>query len=142
MTINKIGVALATIAGVITFNTASAQTVSDKQLQKNAEPIKNSLTYINQLEPLKFEFNLDKYKQLNLPAGTQYGFSADDVKLVLPELVKQDNKWYTAGKSNQRALTTGAVDYEKLIPILVGAIKEQQAEINELRAHIQQLKSK
>lgn len=142
MTINKIGVALATIAGIITLNTASAQTVSDKQLKKNAEPVKNSLNYINQLEPLKFEFDNQKYKQLNLPAGTQYGFAADDVKLVLPELVTKDYKWYTAGKNNQRTVTTGAVDYEKLIPLLVGAIKEQQAEINELRAHIQQLKSK
>lgn len=142
MTVNKIGVALATIASAFILNTASAQTVSDKQLKKNSEPIRNSLSYVNQLEPLKFEFDKDKYKQLNLPSGTQYGFSADDVKLVLPELVKQDNKWYSAGKNNQRTLTTGTVDYEKLIPILVGAIKEQQAEINELRSHIQQLKSK
>ncbi|RCH55625.1 tail fiber domain-containing protein [Mucilaginibacter hurinus] len=125
-----------------TAQTASAQSVSDAELKKNQTPIKNSLSYIEQLKPLTFEFNKDKFKQLNLPAGTQYGFSTDEVQRILPGLVTKQYKWYVAGKNNQRAVATNAVDYDKLIPLLVGAIKEQQAEIEQLRASVQQLKAK
>lgn len=138
----KIALAFVAIISFLSVQITNAQTVSDKDLKKKQAPITNSLSYINQLEPLTFEFDKDSYKQLNLPGGKQYGFIADDVQRILPNLVTKNYKWYTAGKNNQRTVTTTAVNYEQLIPLLVSAIKEQQAEINELRAHLQQMKSK
>ncbi|MCO5936086.1 tail fiber domain-containing protein [Mucilaginibacter sp. RB4R14] len=120
---------------------ASAQTLSDAQIKTNAAPVTNSLSYINRLQPVTYQYNRSEYKQLNLPTGTQFGFIANDAKLVVPSAITTHNNWYTAGKGSQRALTTTEVDFQKLVPLLVGAVKEQQAQIEQLRAEIDQLKN-
>ncbi len=132
----------AVVALFLAFNTSStqAQQISDKEIKKNTTPISNSLAAVTRLEPVTYEFNRDEFKQLNLPGGTHYGFTADNVKQVLPSAVTTDAKWYTAGKNSQRSVTVNSVDLEKIVPLLVGAVKEQQAEIGELRAEIQKLK--
>nr|WP_294796353.1 tail fiber domain-containing protein [uncultured Mucilaginibacter sp.] len=132
----------AVVALFLVFNTSSAQAqqVSDKDIKKNTTPVSNSLAALSRLEPVTYEFNRDEFKQLNLPGGTHYGFNADNVKQVLPSAVTTDAKWYSAGKNAQRAVTINTVDLEKIVPLLVGAVKEQQAEIEKLRAEIQKLK--
>ncbi|RYU90150.1 tail fiber domain-containing protein [Mucilaginibacter terrigena] len=125
---------------VLSAFTASAQTLSDAQIKTNPAPVSNSLSYINKLQPVTYQYNRDGYKQLNLPSGMQFGFIANDARLVVPSAVRTQNNWYNAGKGGQRALTTTEVDLEKLVPLLVGAVKEQQAQIEQLRAEIEQLK--
>jgi len=49
------------------------------------------------------------------------GFIAQDLQTVFPELVKQDKNGYLS------------VDYISIIPVLVEAVKEQQAQIEELK---------
>ncbi len=63
-----------------------------------------------------------KYKHLFPSHGRQVGLIAQEVEEVLPEAV---------GKSPDGYKT---VDYEKLVPVLVEAIKEQQKQIDELRS--------
>ncbi|RFZ95296.1 tail fiber domain-containing protein [Mucilaginibacter conchicola] len=120
---------------------ASAQTISDKQIKTSTAPITNSLNYIAQLKPISYSYDQQQYKQLHLPGGTQYGFIAADVKQVLPSVVDAKNNWYPAGKGNQRAITTPEVDLQKLVPLLVSAIQEQQAQIEQLKLEVQQLKA-
>lgn len=139
----KSGIIMPAIAALFfayNISTAQAQQVSDKDIKKNATPVSNSLAAVSRLEPITYEFNRDGFKQLNLPGGTQYGFNADDVRQVLPSAVSTDAKWYTVGKNNPRAITVSTVDLEKIVPLLVGAVKEQQAEIEKLRAEVQALK--
>lgn len=139
----KSGIIMPAITAIfLLINTSSsqAQQISDKDIKKNAVPVSNSLTALSRLQPLTYEFNREAFKQLNLPGGTQYGFMADDVKQVLPGAVSMEAKWYTAGKNSQRAVTVSTVDLEKIVPLLVAAVKEQQAEIEKLRAEIQTLK--
>jgi hypothetical protein len=100
------------------------------------------MEYIAKLQPLSYEFDNSKYKQLNLPTGRYFGFIADDVKTVLPEIVNNDNKWITTGKNTQRTITTNNVDMQELVPILVGAIKDQQAQIDKLKLELETLKAK
>jgi len=132
--------AIAALFFLINTSSTQAQQVSDKDIKKNATPVSNSLAALSRLQPVTYQFNREEFKQLNLPAGTQYGFIAEDVKQVLPSAVSTDAKWYTAGKNSQRAVTVSSVDLEKIVPLLVGAVKEQQAEIEKLRAEIQALK--
>jgi hypothetical protein len=120
--------------------TASAQQISEEKLKKNTTPVSNSLNYINRLQPVSYEYNNGEYKQLNLPAGTQFGFIASDAKEVAPWAITTRNSWYNAGKNNTRAVTTTEVDLQKLVPLLVGAIKEQQAEIKKLKQDVELLK--
>ncbi|QXV67103.1 tail fiber domain-containing protein [Mucilaginibacter sp. 21P] len=120
---------------------ASAQTISDKEIKTSTMPLTNSLNYIAQLKPISYSYDQQQFKQLHLPGGTQYGFIAADVKQVLPSVVGAKNSWYPAGKGNQRAVTTPEVDLQKLVPLLVGAMQEQQAQIEQLKQEVQQLKS-
>ncbi|MES2062864.1 MAG: tail fiber domain-containing protein [Bacteroidota bacterium] len=120
--------------------TAKAQQVSDAQIKTNTTPITNSLSYITRLQPVSYEYNRSDYKQLNLPAGMQFGFIAGDAKQVVPTVITTHNNWYNAGKNTPRAITTAEVDMQKLVPLLVGAIKEQQAEIEALKQEVQKLK--
>jgi hypothetical protein len=124
---------------VFTFS-ARAQQVSDAQIKTNTTPITNSLSYITRLQPVSYEYNRGNYKQLNLPAGMQFGFITGDAKQVVPSVITTHNNWYNAGKNNPRAISTSEVDLQKLVPLLVGAIKEQQAQIEQLKQEVQKLK--
>lgn len=128
------------VVAAVSFK-ASAQTISDKEIKTGTAPITNSLNYISQLKPVSYSYDQAGYKQLNLPGGTQYGFIAADVKQVLPTVVGNRNSWYQAGKGSQRTVTTPEVDLQKLVPLLVSAIQEQQAQIEQLKREVQQLKS-
>lgn len=115
---------------------AYSQQVPDQELKKNVMPVQNALTYIQQLEPKKFEYNTSKYHKLKLPTGQQYGFLADNVKKVLPEIVNSRSQSYMAGKNTYKNASYQHYDLESLIPILVGAIQEQQAQIEELKRQV------
>lgn len=138
----KTTIALAITTLYFNVQGANAQTINEKELKINSAPVTNALNVVTQMDPVTFEFNNDKFKQLNLPKGKQYGFIAEDVKQFLPGVISTETKWLPAGKNSYRTVNTRNVDYEKLIPLLVGAIKEQQAEIEELKANLHQLKSK
>ena len=60
--------------------------------------------------------------------GTQIGIIAQDIEKVFPELVKTDDKGYKS------------VAYDKLSVIAISAIKEQQKQIEELKAVVESLK--
>ncbi len=119
---------------------ANAQTKKDNNLTDVA-PIKNSLSYISQLEPLTFKHSAESIKMFNLPGGQQYGFNAEAMRQVIPGAVKSQKKFIPAGKNNFKTANMNQVDMEALIPMLVGSIKEQQAQIEALKAEIQSLKS-
>jgi hypothetical protein len=77
-----------------------------------------------------------------LPGGKQYGFLAEDVQQVFPELIRYRNMNYATGKNSSRTAQVKTMDMESLIPILVASIKEQQAEIEKLKAELSELKQK
>lgn len=76
------------------------------------------------LDEIALEYMTDKYKR------DKIGLSAEEVKLVYPELVKQGNDGYLR------------MHYTGLIPVLVEAIKEQNAEIELLKEQVKLLKEK
>jgi hypothetical protein len=121
---------------------ASAQNLSDAELKKNATSISEPLQKLVQLEPKSFEFNTSQFKSLQLPGGKQYGFLAEDVQQVFPELISTRNMNYATGKNTYRTAKVKTMDMESLIPILVASIKEQQAEIEKLKAELKELKHK
>lgn len=117
-----------------------AQQVNISGIKKNTAPLLNSLDYITKLQPVSYEYNFGEYKQLNLPAGKHFGFIGNDVRLLVPSAVSDRHYWYSTGKGNQRAITIPEVDLEKLVPLLVGAIQQQQAQIEDLKAEVEQFK--
>ena len=118
------------------------QTLSDSEIKRNVSDISNPLQSIAKLEPHVFEYSNDKYKELRLPAGAQYGFTVENLQTVFPSLVKTERKSYLVGKNLSREATVKSIDFEGLIPILVASIQQLQNEVELLKAEVQALKSK
>jgi len=91
---------------------------SDIRLKENFESMSNALELVSQLNGLYYTWKKD--------AGTdkprKLGFIAQEVEKVIPELVKTDSEGMKS------------VDYVSVVPVLVEAIKNQQKQIDELKA--------
>jgi len=96
---------------------------SDERLKENIQPLENALDKVLALNGFTYNFN-EIGESLGFDGKTTYvGVSAQQVQAVLPEAVKPapvDSNYIT-------------VQYEKLVPLLIEAIKELKAEINELK---------
>lgn len=122
--------------------TASAQKINEQELKVNVGKIANSTQHLKNLEPVTYKYDVTRYKHLKLPAGEQYGFMASNVQPEFPAMVYEASKTYDAGKNNSRVARYNEVQTENLIPVLVAAIKEQQAEIELLKNEVRLLKEK
>jgi len=143
---------------------ATTYTASDRKLKKNVEGVSTALNIINQLHPKVYEFRQDgSYQYMHLSEGKHYGLIAQELEQVLPTLVK-DTKFDTRielqaqakaqadGAPNSRnaapqgeVIDFKAVNYTELIPILIKAVQELNAEkdkqINDLQSQVNELKS-
>jgi hypothetical protein len=79
------------------------------------------LKTVSQLNPVSYDWNTEVYSDMSFTDEKQIGFIAQDIEKIIPELVKTDSE------GNK------AVAYDKLTPILVKAIQDQQKEIEELK---------
>lgn len=91
---------------------------SDERLKDNIAPIENSLDKVGQLKGYEFDWN-DKQ---DVYEGHDVGVIAQEVEKVVPELVQTRDDGYKA------------VKYEKIVPLLINAINELKAEIEELKS--------
>jgi len=119
-----------------------AQKINENELKVNVGKISNSTEQLKKLEPVTFKYDVDKFKHLKLPAGSQYGFLASNVQPEFPNMVYEASKIYNSGKNNSKVAKYHEVQTENLIPVLVAAIKEQQMQIDVLTKEINLLKAK
>ena len=100
----------------------TAYSASDIRLKTNIKPITSAIDVINKLNPVSYNWN-EKAKELNplKTYSTEYGLIAQELESVMPELV---HTVYGQYKS---------VDYVKLIPHLICAIKQLKSEIDILK---------
>jgi len=105
---------------------------SDERLKNLEKPIDNALEKVQQLTGYYFTEN-EKAKELGYHnSRRQVGVSAQEVEKVLPEVV-------TSAPINE---DYKSVWYDKLVPLLIEAIKEQQSEIEQLKTMVNQLLEK
>jgi len=107
---------------------AASTTVSDKRLKDNVEIIPNALDKIKELRGVSFDWNKGGRK-----GQRDIGLIAQEVEKVLPELVREKKM---ALIDDKEYLT---VDYDKMVAVLVEAVKEQQVQIEELKEDINKL---
>jgi hypothetical protein len=93
----------------------------------------NGITYTP--NELAESFGYDRTKKL-------VGFFADEVESVLPEAVRPAPFDQDEAGNSKTGNNFKTVQYEKVIPLLVEAIKEQQKSIENLQNELAQLKSK
>jgi hypothetical protein len=96
---------------------------SDERLKTNIKPLENALNKVLSLNGFTYNFN-EIGKSLGFDSNVDYvGVSAQQVQAVLPEAVKP-------APVNSDYIT---VQYEKIVPLLIEAIKELKQEINSLK---------
>jgi hypothetical protein len=96
---------------------------SDERLKTNFEPIENAVDKVSKLNGFTYNFN-EIGEGLGFDTTLRHaGVSAQEVQAVLPEAV------CPAPASNEYL----TVKYDKLVPLLIEAIKELKAEIKELK---------
>ena len=100
---------------------------SDERYKENIEPVENVLSALEVLEPVTYSFKSRKsvHPVKGENGSERYGFLAQNVQEVFPELVCTDVNGYMS------------VDYIGLIPILVQSINELRAELAEIKAEKQ-----
>ena len=92
---------------------------SDARLKSNITPIKGALDKIKTIGGYEFDWN-DKSEH----TGHDVGVIAQEIEFVLPEVVVTRENGYKA------------VRYEKIVALLIEALKEQQLQIDELKAKL------
>jgi hypothetical protein len=93
---------------------------SDVRLKENIKPIKSALDKVSKLQGVTFDW---KKSDSILDIKEDVGFIAQDVQKVMPELVRENKD----GMLSMR--------HQGIAPILLEAIKELKAEIEELKSN-------
>jgi hypothetical protein len=99
-------------------------TSSDVRIKKNIVSIESALDKVNALRGVYFEFDKNNELEVSVPHGkTRVGLIAQEVETIIPEaVIDGDNDG-----------TPKSVDYTGLVGVLVKAIQELKAEIDELK---------
>jgi hypothetical protein len=106
---------------------------SDRRLKENIKLIENPITIIDQIRGVTFDWTDEHMAHRGGEDGYfvrkhDIGVIAQEVQAVLPELVGTREDGYLA------------VKYEKMVPLLIEAIKAQQKTIDTLTSEIKEIK--
>ena len=106
-------------------SSTSYNTSSDYRLKENVEEMTGALDRVDALKPSRFNFIAD-------PEKTVDGFLAHEVQAIVPEAVTGEKD---AVDEEGNPIYQG-IDQSKIVPLLVGAIKELRAEIELLKSQL------
>jgi hypothetical protein len=113
---------------------------SDERLKDKTRDVTEALSIISELNAFYYTANDTARKYTRTDDEEKIGLSAQDVQKVLPSIVslsafdtELDDNGNITSKTGQNYLT---VDYARIVPILIQAIKEQQKEIDSLKEKI------
>lgn len=116
---------------------------SDRNFKKDIKPIIGALDKILKLKGSMYRY-AEPYSEFLGGDDIYYGFIAQEVETVIPEIVKEKS----ISPVNSRSFKTNTIEIQgkvvstiSLIPFLVEAIKEQQIQIETLKSEIEKLKS-
>lgn len=119
--------------------------VSDARVKKEINVIEGALDKIKKIDGVSYKYDYAKYSDNPIKdESIYYGFTAQNVMKQLPHAVKE--KHVVVSSPDNRNLPEkqllNVVDYTAVIPVLVEAMKEQQAQIESLQNEIIALKEK
>jgi hypothetical protein len=100
-------------------SSGSVVNTSDARLKTAIEPIANPVEKLTALEPRTYEWNDDEAAD-----GREAGVIAQSVEDILPEAVKEDEDGFLK------------LAYRQLTPLVIGAVQEQQDEIENLESDL------
>ena len=99
-------------------------TPSDERYKKNIHIIPQAIEKLRQLNGVVYDLRCEEFPDMQFDTKEQIGLIAQNVETVLPNIVHTGTDGYKG------------VDYAKLVPLLIEAIKEQQVEIEKLKRRL------
>jgi hypothetical protein len=124
---------------------SSYHIISDRKVKTNLAPVTNLLERLMKLKPSTFEYKSGEYKNWGLTKGKQFGFIADEVKQVFPELVEEAVHPAEFGEDKTIVLHPEekyeGINLVGLIPVTIASVQEQQKLIEEHKKMIDDLKA-
>ncbi len=108
----------------------SFPTDSDRRLKKDVKPINQGLEKVMALQGVSYQWNDNAADYLKRDKGIHLGFIAQDVEKILPEIVATDSAGFKS------------MDYSRIVPVLVEAMKELSRKNDELTRRLDAMKAK
>ena len=118
------------VQGSITA-TQDVTAYSDDRLKDRQHVIQDPIGKIKSLSGFVYEFNA-MARSAGFDSQSHIGMSAQEVQKVIPEVVKPAPFRLTEGDSN----VYSTVAYERMVPLLVEAIKELTQKVDILAARV------
>jgi len=112
---------------------------SDSRLKKSVETLGNANELLSKLKVHTYEYQTEKYPTMALQEGRRFGFMAEEIKEVLPQLVKRTMQPLNEPNDEQgnrqevKYLEFDAVNYTELVPIVVQAVQELNAKVDKMQ---------
>lgn len=113
-----------TVAGTEPF-----KTTSDARMKRDVQTVDGALDAVQQLRGVRYEWDEDAMGDREYSDGSRYGFVAQELEAVLPDLVTEDDDGYKS------------IEEASLVPFLVEALKEQQTAIDEQAAALESMRA-
>jgi hypothetical protein len=123
---NSIGVGSATVASGVNGEIRAQGDItafysSDERLKENIQPIVDALSKVESISGNTYDWK-EGFETIHSHTGHDIGVIAQEIEKVLPEVVTNRETGYKA------------VQYEKIVPLLIEAIKELSAKVKELES--------
>jgi hypothetical protein len=117
---------------------------SDANLKTNIDSLQNALSIIDQLNPSSFYYDTTNAYGIAFSSEKQYGFIAQDVEQILPELVgtaTHPASYDTLGNVIIQSYTYKTLQYNSFIGILTKGIQELKSDNDVLNDKLNSLDS-
>jgi hypothetical protein len=108
--------------------------MSDENFKTNVEDVGDPTTLLSQLIAKRYEYRTEEFPHLGLADGLHWGFIAQEVEQVMPDLVHQvviPAVLDSLGNETHPSLDLRTLNYMGLIPLLVESNKQQQQMLDE-----------
>ncbi len=99
-------------------------------MKSNVSPINGALNKVMNLNGKTYNLKSTNLKSATNSDKINYGLIAQEVQEIIPELVME----------TEDSISSFAINYDGLIPVLIEAIKEQQNTIDKLKTEVENLK--
>jgi hypothetical protein len=100
-----------------TLNVAGVNYASDERFKKQITTLKNPLGKIEAINVVEYYMRTDEFPGKHFNDNLQVGLIAQEVEKILPQAVQTGSDGYKA------------IDYARVVPLLVEGIKEQQKQL-------------
>jgi hypothetical protein len=108
--------------------TGSITSLSDVRLKTSIIPMTKVMSSLQNINAIYYYWNKTVFPEIEVTDKRQLGFSAQEIEKYFPDLVETDSKGYKS------------VDYGRLTPVLLEAVKELQQQIDELKEEMGKIK--